>query len=143
MPEKTPLNSTPVGPPNDPPPYTSTSASTNARVPPAPNTSNTMYGSAAAPCLLSPTIYPPETLRTKPANTICPHCHQSVLTVTKNEGGTATILGVVALYLCGWHHGGCLIPCCLPCVQDVNHLCPNCNTRIAKFDRFEQSTVVK
>lgn len=61
-----------------------------------------------------------------PVLVTCQHCHQTVTTQPRSEIGTVTWLACGAMILFGFWLGCCLIPFCIPDLQDTYHECPNC-----------------
>ncbi|KAG9285929.1 hypothetical protein G9A89_013354 [Geosiphon pyriformis] len=76
-------------------------------------------------------------LRDRPAVTVCPHCHNTVLSSVKYTSGAATWLTSIALCFIGitsW--GCCLFPFCINDLKDCVHKCPSCNKLMAKYTRL-------
>nr|CAB3263446.1 lipopolysaccharide-induced tumor necrosis factor-alpha factor homolog [Phallusia mammillata] len=65
-----------------------------------------------------------------PVLVTCQHCHQAVTTQPRSEVGTITWLACGAMILFGFWLGCCLIPFCIPDLQDTYHECPNCKQTI-------------
>ncbi|XP_064600170.1 cell death-inducing p53-target protein 1 homolog isoform X2 [Liolophura sinensis] len=71
-----------------------------------------------------------------PVTINCPHCQNHVTTSLVYETGALTwiVSGVLCLFGC-WL-GCCLIPFCIPELQDVEHRCPNCYRVVGMFRRL-------
>lgn len=74
--------------------------------------------------------------RQLPVNTVCPHCHQNIITSTNAEAGGLTWLLCAGICLFGFWLGCCLIPFCIDDCQDIRHSCPNCKNTIHVFRRL-------
>uniref|UniRef100_T1JEX8 LITAF domain-containing protein n=1 Tax=Strigamia maritima TaxID=126957 RepID=T1JEX8_STRMM len=72
----------------------------------------------------------------RPVNLQCPHCGAQVVTQTVAQNGLITWLVCGALCLFGCSLGCCLIPFCVPELQDVDHTCPNCKNMLGSYRRF-------
>ncbi|XP_035036416.1 LITAF domain-containing protein [Hippoglossus stenolepis] len=74
-------------------------------------------------------------LQDAPGQAVCPHCHQTVVTVTEQKPGLMTwaICGGLTIF-------GCFLCCCIPfCIdscKDVEHHCPSCNKVIYLYKRL-------
>ncbi|XP_014672454.1 PREDICTED: lipopolysaccharide-induced tumor necrosis factor-alpha factor homolog isoform X1 [Priapulus caudatus] len=66
----------------------------------------------------------------------CPACQATVLTSVETAPGSAAWLTslVCCVFGCWW--GCCLIPFCIPEMQDVKHSCPNCRHHIGTYRRL-------
>ncbi|KAI1307645.1 Lipopolysaccharide-induced tumor necrosis factor-alpha factor -like protein [Halotydeus destructor] len=71
-----------------------------------------------------------------PSQTTCPNCSQNVMTSTMSSPGLLTWILSGTLLLIGCWAGCCLIPCCVPECQDVEHRCPNCKTHLGTYKRI-------
>lgn len=70
-----------------------------------------------------------------PVQVTCPNCGSQVLTATSTRPGLLTWLLSGACFLFGcWPC--CLIPCCIPECQDVEHHCPSCKNHLCTFRRL-------
>ena len=75
-------------------------------------------------------------LKDKPVQAVCPVCGQTVTTETSYKIGNLNCFWAAILFLV-FHSLPCiaLIPCCLPCLMDVKHKCPNDDTVIGVYKR--------
>ncbi|KAI6183180.1 Lipopolysaccharide-induced tumor necrosis factor-alpha factor-like protein [Aphelenchoides bicaudatus] len=80
---------------------------------------------------MAPNAYGP-----RPTNVICPHCQQQVLTRVRPVAGLLTWLLCLLLIIFGCTLGCCLIPFCVDDCQDVEHICPNCNSYLNQYKRI-------
>ncbi|VDP09026.1 unnamed protein product [Soboliphyme baturini] len=76
------------------------------------------------------------TLGPGPTNVQCPHCTSMVLTETIPTAGTLSWLICILCLIFGLWFGCCLIPFCVPALQDVEHRCPNCKVIIGFYRRI-------
>ncbi|XP_072022696.1 uncharacterized protein [Amphiura filiformis] len=58
----------------------------------------------------------------------CTYCRHRVTTVVVQEKGTMVWLMVGIICLLGFWLGCCLIPLCIPSLNDSIHSCPNCKS---------------
>merc|ERR1712037_261836 len=65
----------------------------------------------------------------------CPNCQQNINTRTTYKLGALVWIIVLIMFFFGFWLCIC-IPCCIPACQDVEHTCPNCNTRLGTFNRL-------
>ncbi|XP_020512084.1 cell death-inducing p53-target protein 1 homolog [Labrus bergylta] len=74
-------------------------------------------------------------LHDSPGQALCPHCQQTVVTVTHHTAGLMT-WGICAgltffgCFLC------CFLPFCIESCKDVEHRCPTCHKVIYIFKRW-------
>jgi len=66
----------------------------------------------------------------------CGRCGALVMTETCVRPGLLTYLLCSALILLSCVWGCCLIPCCIPECQDVDHRCPSCSAHLGTFKRL-------
>ncbi|GFR32537.1 LITAF domain-containing protein [Trichonephila clavata] len=71
-----------------------------------------------------------------PMQVTCPHCSAHVMSETTALPGLLTWLLAGGLVLLGCWLGCCLIPCCAPECQDIEHRCPNCKQHLGTFRRI-------
>ncbi|XP_015782500.1 lipopolysaccharide-induced tumor necrosis factor-alpha factor homolog [Tetranychus urticae] len=71
-----------------------------------------------------------------PQHTICTNCRANVVTETLPAPGLLTWILSGSILLIGCWAGCCLIPCCIPECQDVEHRCPNCKTKLGLYKRL-------
>ncbi|CAL1269756.1 unnamed protein product [Larinioides sclopetarius] len=71
-----------------------------------------------------------------PMQVTCPHCSAHVMSETTAIPGLLTWLLAGGLVLLGCWAGCCLIPCCAPECQDIEHRCPNCKQHLGTFRRI-------
>lgn len=71
-----------------------------------------------------------------PMQVACPHCGAHVMSETTAIPGLLTWLLAGGLLMLGCWAGCCLIPCCIPECQDIEHRCPNCKQHLGTFRRF-------
>jgi lipopolysaccharide-induced tumor necrosis factor-alpha factor len=67
-----------------------------------------------------------------PYQCTCPVCRNNIVTRTESVPGACTFLSCFGCLLIGCWLGCCLIPFCVPELEDTVHSCPNCNAFIAK-----------
>ncbi|XP_006822651.1 LITAF domain-containing protein-like [Saccoglossus kowalevskii] len=73
--------------------------------------------------------------RDVPIQQQCPSCHQHIVTRMDYEFGLLVWLIAGLICIVGGWLGCCLIPFCIPALQDVTHHCPNCTTYLGRYDR--------
>lgn len=66
----------------------------------------------------------------------CPNCQATITTTISHQSGGLTWLTAGLLCLFGCWLGCCLIPFCIPDLQDVEHSCPNCHKHIGTYSRL-------
>ncbi|XP_003739526.1 lipopolysaccharide-induced tumor necrosis factor-alpha factor homolog [Galendromus occidentalis] len=66
----------------------------------------------------------------------CGRCGALIMTETHVRPGLLTYLLCSALILLSCFWGCCLIPCCIPECQDVDHRCPSCNAHLGTYKRL-------
>lgn len=71
-----------------------------------------------------------------PMTVQCPHCQQTVTTSLGTQTGMLTWLSAGLICLFGCWAGCCLIPFCIPDLQDVTHQCPNCHKHLGTYQRL-------
>ncbi|KAH9390557.1 hypothetical protein TYRP_010653 [Tyrophagus putrescentiae] len=71
-----------------------------------------------------------------PMQVTCSNCNAAVMTETSASPGLLTWLLSGTLLLVGCWLGCCLIPCCIPECQDIDHRCPNCKIHIGTYRRL-------
>jgi len=140
------MSDLPNHPPPPPPSYGSNPA---AGFQPSQHNYNTQYGFqsganlppppppgvpvAGAPGVVVVTTQPMRIFTRHPTSVICQHCNQNVVTRTRSEVGMITWLSCGAMIIFGLWLGCCLIPFCIPDLQDTYHECPNCNNVIQVY----------
>lgn len=71
-----------------------------------------------------------------PMQVTCRHCNFNVVTKTVVKPGGLTWLMFSLCCLFGCWFGCCLIPFCVDGFQDVDHHCPQCNSRLGTYNRM-------
>ncbi|XP_075687443.1 lipopolysaccharide-induced tumor necrosis factor-alpha factor homolog [Rhinoderma darwinii] len=71
-----------------------------------------------------------------PSPTMCPSCHDNVVTRVTFHSGLLTWLLCMAIMCLGFVVGCCLIPFCMNATKDVDHFCPRCDCHIFKYKRL-------
>lgn len=61
-----------------------------------------------------------------PQPVICPHCHSTMTSYVKYTAGAVTWLMCIGICVVGGVAGCCLIPFCVPKLQDCSHYCSDC-----------------
>ncbi|XP_023677808.2 uncharacterized protein [Paramormyrops kingsleyae] len=101
-----------------------------------------MGGVAVFPASINAVVAPPppgpapqiildvENLPPAPSNTMCPSCHQYIVTETATRVGSTAWLVCVMTVLFGCVLGCCLLPFCTNCFKDIVHKCPKCRSQI-------------
>ncbi|XP_022286190.1 lipopolysaccharide-induced tumor necrosis factor-alpha factor homolog [Crassostrea virginica] len=67
---------------------------------------------------------------------VCPYCNSQITTTVEYEPGTLTWLSSGLICIVGCWLGCCLIPFCMPDLQDVKHTCPNCSNLVGVYRRL-------
>ncbi|XP_048846811.1 lipopolysaccharide-induced tumor necrosis factor-alpha factor homolog isoform X2 [Brienomyrus brachyistius] len=65
-----------------------------------------------------------------PSNTMCPSCHQYIITETVTRVGSTAWLVCIMSAMVGCVLGCCLLPFCTNCFKDIVHKCPKCRSQI-------------
>lgn len=86
--------------------------------------------------ITQPVVVVNQQFRQSPVNTVCPHCSQNIITSTTAEPGGLTWLLCAGICLFGFWLGCCLIPFCIPDLQDIRHSCPNCKNTLYVYRRM-------
>jgi lipopolysaccharide-induced tumor necrosis factor-alpha factor len=68
--------------------------------------------------------------------TQCMYCHATVTTSIGHQPGGVTWLAAGLICIVGCWLGCCLIPFCVPDLQDVEHNCPNCSKLLGVHRRL-------
>uniref|UniRef100_A0A3Q1F4G2 LITAF domain-containing protein n=1 Tax=Acanthochromis polyacanthus TaxID=80966 RepID=A0A3Q1F4G2_9TELE len=63
-----------------------------------------------------------------PVQTVCPKCHQSVL----SKYNILTLAAVLSSFVLGC----CLVPFCVNRLKDATHICPSCKTVLGVYKRL-------
>ncbi|XP_074600744.1 LITAF domain-containing protein-like [Brevipalpus obovatus] len=71
-----------------------------------------------------------------PQSAFCTRCRTNVVSEVVSMPGFLTYLLSATLVVLGCWAGCCLIPCCVPEVQDCEHRCPNCKTKLGLYRRI-------
>ncbi|XP_061177376.1 lipopolysaccharide-induced tumor necrosis factor-alpha factor homolog [Saccostrea echinata] len=143
---------TKLNPSNDPPPYQTfpqpgqqvPPSSYPAQAPPKYEPGPTSYpqnpGSyqQGTPVVTSqPVVYlQDQSFNTFSKPMVCPYCSSQISTSVEYESGALTWLSAGILCIFGCWLGCCLIPFCMPDLQDVKHTCPNCNKLVGVYRRI-------
>ncbi|KFD45159.1 hypothetical protein M513_13964, partial [Trichuris suis] len=80
------------------------------------------------------TVIPP--FGADPVHVQCANCGSMVTTEVKPVAGTLSWVLCMTCALFGLFFGCCLIPFCVPSLQDVEHHCPNCKTLLGTYRRM-------
>mmetsp|Transcript_34717 Transcript_34717/g.61076 ORF Transcript_34717/g.61076 Transcript_34717/m.61076 type:complete len:157 (+) Transcript_34717:1039-1509(+) len=67
-----------------------------------------------------------------PVSMTCPYCKAQITTKTRSYPGVMAWLMCVLICLIGFWCGCCLIPLCIPGLQNVSHYCRNCSRFIGR-----------
>jgi lipopolysaccharide-induced tumor necrosis factor-alpha factor len=78
-------------------------------------------------------VVPLASFGTQPIQGICAKCHSTIETHVKRKSGLLVWLVCLISILFGCWFGCCLIPFCIPDIQNAEHYCPNCKTLIGKY----------
>uniref|UniRef100_A0A1A8JWP2 Annexin A11a n=3 Tax=Nothobranchius kuhntae TaxID=321403 RepID=A0A1A8JWP2_NOTKU len=88
-----------------------------------------------APVVTQVVVSQSHALRDLPGQTVCPHCHQNVVTFIRHSSGLLPWAISVGLFIIGcWVC--CFIPFCIDSCKDVEHHCPTCNRIIYVHKRL-------
>ena len=82
---------------------------------------------AATPIVYGVAVAPAAVFSRNPVQCTCPNCRAMIITRTEETNGLLAWLLCVLLVVFGCWLGCCLIPFCIPDLQDVKHYCPNCS----------------
>ena len=98
-------------------------------------------GGFVPPPAMGPIIKAPKFDR-EPLRMECPHCRNHILTRTRGETSLAQWISGIALFALSAGILSC-IPCCIDSLKDVKHYCPQCNTLLGTYKRFNFSSKQK
>ncbi|XP_076362208.1 LITAF domain-containing protein-like isoform X4 [Tachypleus tridentatus] len=135
----------PPGPYSEPPPpYTSAPPPSSYNPPPGayaggypPKSSTVVVGAPhTGPGLTSVTVVNVSQWGPYPMQMTCPRCAAQVMTETTASPGLLTWILSGSLIFLGCWFGCCLIPCCIPECQDIEHRCPNCKHHLGSYRRL-------
>ncbi|CAF0852247.1 unnamed protein product [Rotaria sordida] len=87
-------------------------------------TSTVMYGVQ---------VIPLASFNRNPTQCTCSHCRSMIITRLEETNGLLTWLLCIFLCVFGCWLGCCLIPFCIPDLQNVKHYCPNCNAFLGEY----------
>lgn len=71
-----------------------------------------------------------------PMQVNCPNCKANVQTKVRYESGLLTWLSAGACCITGLWCGCCCVPFVVDSFKDAEHMCPNCNAKIADSPRI-------
>uniref|UniRef100_A0A5S6QWG0 LITAF domain-containing protein n=1 Tax=Trichuris muris TaxID=70415 RepID=A0A5S6QWG0_TRIMR len=80
------------------------------------------------------TVIPP--FGPDPVHVQCSSCGSMVVTELKPVAGTLSWVLCMTCALFGLFFGCCLIPFCVPSLQDAEHHCPNCKALLGTYRRM-------
>jgi lipopolysaccharide-induced tumor necrosis factor-alpha factor len=78
-------------------------------------------------------IIPLSEFGSQPVQCACPQCHLTIVTRVERTPGLLVWILCCILILFGCWFGCCLIPFCIPSIQNTQHYCPNCKSFIGKY----------
>lgn len=78
-------------------------------------------------------VVPFATFSRNPVQCTCANCRSMIVTRVEHSNGLLTWLLCVFLVIFGCWLGCCLIPFCIPDLQNVQHYCPNCNAFVGEY----------